>query len=99
MYAAACTDVEVALSPLTPHGTYETDRFTRFRYLSHMRCHSLCMHAQLSSGARGTKFGLSPILPPYIVSASSEGSSIWASADRIDDLASGHLMIWHQGIR
>ena len=50
-----------------------------------MRCHSLCMHAQLSSRERGIKFDLSHIQPPYSVRADSEGSGILAFADRIYD--------------
>ena len=50
-----------------------------------MRCHSLCMHDQLSSGEKGIKFDLSHILPPYNMRADSEGSDILAFADRIYD--------------
>ena len=41
------------------------DRHMRFWYLSHMYGHSLNMHTQIASGARGLKFGLSLHLLPY----------------------------------
>ena len=43
---------------------------------THLICimHSLNMHEQLSSGARGLEFGLLFYLCPYFISASCEGS-------------------------
>ena len=44
------------------------------QYVSHMRSHSLNMHAQLSSGASSLNIGLSLHLSHYLQCASSEGS-------------------------